>query len=173
MYIFFPVALVFVGMALIVGGSLMLSKVDAKTIATMHFSAGSVLVIGAIIQLTRGAILGDYLMACGFFLFGFTYVIFGAILLFGLDVKLAGWYGIMVAVFAAVFGIAALIAGDGGTAYMWLIWAFLWGWMFVEYVLPVKTPPRLFPIMLVIGGIISAFVPGILVLLDKWAALWS
>ncbi|NLF80632.1 MAG: hypothetical protein GX572_05515, partial [Clostridia bacterium] len=104
---------------------------------------------------------------------GFTYVIFGAILLFGLDVRLAGWYGVMVAVFAAVFGIASLIGGDGGTAYLWLIWAFLWGWMFVEYVLPVKTPPKLFPIMLVIGGIISAFVPGILVLLDKWAAIWS
>ena len=77
-------------------------------------------VIGAFIGLARGETMADFQLCCGFFLFGFTYLILAATLNFNLDIRVYGWYAGLVAIFALVFGINCIVLGDIGTAYLWL-----------------------------------------------------
>ena len=72
---FLPVALVFVGLVLIVNGLLNLGGANAKSVSVMAWVTGGLMVIGAFIGLARGETMADFQLCCGFFLFGFTYLL--------------------------------------------------------------------------------------------------
>jgi acid-activated urea channel len=168
MYIFLPVALVFVGFALIVNGSLFLSKSDSKSIGTMYGVVGFILVMGALIGLGRGGALMDYQLCTGFFLFGFTYVLLSLTNFLGLDLRLYGWYALLVAVFAIIFGTISLTSGFPWTASLWYMWAFLWGYGWVETVLKKSFGAWSTPVFCIILGLASAFIPGVLMFAGVW-----
>ena len=170
---FLPVALVFVGLVLTVNGLLNLGGADAKSCSVMDWVTGGLMVIGSFIGLFRAVALGDFQLCCGFFLFGFTYLILAAILTFGLDIKVYGWYAGLVAIFALIFGIVCLKGGDYGTAYLWLAWCLLWGWGCIESCTKVKSNPKFTPVFCVVEGILAAFVPGILMFLGAWGGIWA
>lgn len=170
---FLPVALVFVGLVLIVNGLLSIGGANAKSCSVMDWVTGGLMVIGAFIGLARGVELVDFQLCCGFFLFGFTYLILAAILTFGLDIRVYGWYAGLVAIFAIVFGIVCLIGGDYGTAYLWLAWSLLWGWGCIESCTKVKSNPKFTPVFCIVEGTIAAFIPGIMMFIGNWGSLWA
>lgn len=168
MYIFLPVALVFVGFALICGGALSFGKADNKTLGTIYGIVGFILVTGAIIGLARGQVLGDFQLYTGFFLFGFTYVILALTQFFGLDIRLYGWYAGLVTIFAVIFGTVCVTGGMPLTASLWYMWAFVWGYGFVEAITKKSLGAWATPTFCIIFGALSAFIPGILMFLGVW-----
>ncbi len=167
---FLPVALVFVGLVLITNGMLGLGGADAKSQSVMDWVTGGLMVVGAFIGLMRASALGDFQLCCGFFLFGFTYLILGATLCCNLDWKVYGWYAGLVAIFAAIFGIVCLTTGAYYTAYLWLAWCLLWGWGCISCCIKTDVNPKITPVFCIIEGFLAAFIPGILIFLGKWGA---
>ncbi len=167
-YYFLPVALVFVGFALICGGALSFGKADSKTMATIYGIVGFILVMGAIIGMARGVYVANFQLVTGFFLFGFTYVILCLTNLFGLDIRLYGWYAFLVTVFAVVFGTICVTGGAPWTAFLWFMWAFLWFYGFVEAVLKKSFGAWATPTFCLIVGLLSAFIPGIMMFAGWW-----
>ncbi len=161
------VALLFVGITLISNGSLILQKVDAKSMALMNVITAIVLIGGNFIGLSQAQTMMDYCNVGGGFLFGFTYAIIACNLLLGLDPKANGWYSIMVAVFAIIMGVSCLDSGAYNYAYLWFAWAILWGSTFVEAVL--KKPLGKFTAYLCIAeGIFAAFIPAMMMFFEIW-----
>ena len=134
----------------------------------MYACVGFILVMGAIIGLCRGTTLADFQLCTGFFLFGFTYVILALTQFLGLDLRLYGWYAFLVAVFSIVFGTVCVIGGTPFTAALWYMWAFLWGYGWVEYVLKKSFGPWSTPVFCIVIGFLSAFLPGVLMFLGVW-----
>ena len=170
---FLPVALVFVGLVLIVNGLLNLGGANAKSVSVMDWVTGGLMVIGAFIGLARGETMADFQLCCGFFLFGFTYLILAATLNFNLDIRVYGWYAGLVAIFALVFGINCIVLGDIGTAYLWLAWCLLWSWGCIESCTKVKSNPKFTPGFCIVEGALAAFIPGILMFLGVWNGIWA
>ncbi|MBQ1273896.1 MAG: acid-activated urea channel, partial [Cellulosilyticum sp.] len=80
-----------------------------------------------------------------------------------------------VAINAVVFGTMEGFLGDlylGVTpdirwAGIWYLWAILWGTAFVEDILGKKLG-KFTPILQIFEGIVTAWVPGILMLIGRW-----
>lgn len=109
----------------------------------------------------------DYQNVAGGMLFGFTYVYLAGNLLLGLDGRAYGWYSGMVAVFAVVMGTVLIPTGLYQYVYLWYAWAILWATGFIENVLK-KSLGKFTPILLILEGIFAAFIPAILMHLNKW-----
>lgn len=161
------VALLFVGITLISNGFLFLQKSDVKSIAVMNIITAIVLIGGNFIGLAQAETMMDYSNAGGGFLFGFTYVFIAANLLFGLDPKASGWYSGMVAVFACIMGVVSLQSGTWNYAYLWFAWTILWGATFVENILG-KSLKKGMSYLCIAEGIFAAFIPAVLMFLDKF-----
>ncbi len=160
-------SLLFVGITLVSNGALTLMNVDRKSIALMNIITAIVLVGGNFVALTNAQTMLDFSNVGGGFLFGFTYAIIAANLLFGLDGKAAGMFSIMVSIFAIIMGIDALQAGDVPFAILWFAWAFLWSTTFIENVLK-KPLGKFLPVLCILEGIFAAFIPSMLMFFEMW-----
>ena len=109
-------------------------------------------------------------------LFGFTYLFVAFNHLFALDGTPFAWFSSFVAVNALIFGwvegvsgSAALgIARDARWLLIWWAWAVLWGSAFFTDILGMKRFARWVPWLQIAEGVITAWIPGLLMLLGAW-----
>ena len=165
------VCLLFVGIVLINNGVCSLWKVDGKSAAVMNLFTGGLSVFINFVSLTQG----NYYAAGTGLLFGFTYFFVAADNIFRLDSRPFGVFSTFVAVNAVVFGIVEGVTGsaalgivpDWRWAAIWWLWAILWGSAFVTDIMK-KPLGRFVPCLQIFEGVVTAWIPGILLLLGLW-----
>ena len=165
------VCLLFVGIVLINNGICSLCHVDPKAAAVMNIFTGG---LSLFINFTN-LVLGNYYAAGTGLLFCFTYLFVAVNNIFGLEGRPFAWFSTFVAINAVVFGFvegicgsAALgISADWRWAAIWWLWAILWGTSFVTDILG-KPLGKFVPVLQVFEGIVTAWIPGVLLLLNLW-----
>jgi acid-activated urea channel len=118
---------------------------------------------------------GNYYAAGTGLLFGFTYLYVAFMDLFDLNPIPYAWFSTFVAVNAFIFGTvegflgseALGISADLRWAAIWYLWAILWGSAFVETILGKKLG-KFVPCLQIFEGVVTAWVPGLLMLLKLW-----
>ena len=165
------VCLLFVGIVLINNGGCSLAKVNKKSAAVMNILTGGLSLFINSVNLVQG---NSYAAGTGL-LFCFTYLFVAVMNIFDLDPLPFAWFSTFVAVNAVIFGIiegvtgsAALgIAPDWRWAAIWWLWAVLWGSSFVTDILG-KNLGRFVPCLQIFEGIVTAWIPGMMLLLNVW-----
>ncbi len=165
------VCLLFVGIVLINNGICNLCNVDGKAAAVMNIFTGGLSVFINFVNLVQG----NYYAAGTGLLFGFTYLFVAANNIFKLNGKTFAWFSTFVAVNAVVFGTLEGFVGsqalgiepDIRWAGIWYLWAILWGTSFVEEILGKKLG-KFTPCLQVFEGIVTAWIPGLLMMIGLW-----
>ena len=165
------VCLLFVGIVLINNGVCTLWDISGKAAAVMNIFVGGLSVVINIISLVQG----NYYAAGTGLLFGFTYLYVALIHIWELDTRPFAIFSGFVAVNAVVFGAIEGLAGssflglsaDWRWMVIWWLWAILWGSAFVTDILD-RDLGRFVPILQIVEGVITAWVPGVLLLLGAW-----
>jgi acid-activated urea channel len=165
------VCLLFVGIVLINNGLCTLLKINGKSAAIMNLFVGGLSVFINFVSLVRG----DYYAAGTGLLFGFTYLFVALNNILSLDTRPFAIFSTFVAINAVVFGVIEGITGssalgispDWRWAAIWWLWAILWGTAFFTDILK-KDLGKFVPILQVIEGVITAWIPGIMILTGIW-----
>lgn len=157
------VCLLYVGIVLINNGICRLSNIDSKSTAVMNIFTGTLSIIINVISL----VYGDYYSAGTGLLFGFTYLFVAINGIFKLDSRPFGWYSLFVAINAVFFAIISYIQGDWRFSIIWLLWAILWFTGFIESILK-KNLGKSVPMLQIFEGIVTAWIPGLLMLTNMW-----
>ena len=137
------VCLLFVGIVLINNGICNFYKVDGKSLAVMNIFTGGLSLFINFVNLVQG----NYF----------------------------AWFSTFVAINAVVFGTLEGFTGstalgiqpDIRWAAIWYLWAILWGTSFVEDIMGKKLG-KFVPALQVFEGIVTAWIPGVLMLIGKW-----
>lgn len=165
------VCLLFVGIVLINNGICTLCNVDGKSAAVMNILTGGLSVFINAVNLVQG----NYYAAGTGLLFGFTYLFVAFVKLGKLSPLPFAWFSTFVAINAIVFGTIEGITGstalnitpDWRWAAIWYLWAILWGSSFVEDICGKKLG-KFVPVLQVIEGVITAWIPGLLLIIGMW-----
>ncbi len=164
------VCLLFVGIVLINNGACTLMKVPPRSAAVMNiFTGGLSLIINVL-----GLIQGNWYAAGTGLLFCFTYLFVAVVDIFGLDDRPFHIFSVFVAVNAGIFGTVEGITGcaalgitpDIRWAVIWYLWALLWGTSLLA--LLKKDTGKLVPVLQIAEGVVTAWVPGVMMLLAAW-----
>jgi len=166
------VVLLYVGIVLINNGIARITDVDAKSSSVMNVFTGVLSIIINIITIVHGDFesidsIGDFYSAATGLLFGFTYLYVAANSIFNLDGRLYGWYSLFVAINTVPAAwIEFSVNGDWRMAVIWILWGILWLTGFIENVL--KKELKFVPYLAVFEGIVTAWIPGFLILTNLW-----
>jgi len=166
------VVLLYVGIVLINNGIARITDVDAKSASVMNVFTGLLSIIINIITIVHGDFesidsIGDFYSAATGLLFGFTYLYVAANSIFNLDGRLYGWYSLFVAINTIPAAwIEFTVNGDWRMAVIWILWGILWLTGFIENVL--KKELKFVPYLAVFEGIVTAWIPGFLILTNLW-----
>ncbi|MGW4554435.1 AmiS/UreI family transporter [Streptomyces sp. NPDC004365] len=122
------VGLLFVGAVLFMNGLLLLGRVDPKSAAVFNLFVGALQVLTpTYLIFTAGDDQMKILAASGIYLFGFTYLYVGIVLLADIDNICVGYYSLFVAIIALGYSFANFhLLKDYPFGVIWLYWAFLW-----------------------------------------------
>ncbi len=165
------VCLLFVGIVLINNGICTLSNIDKKSAAVMNIFTGGLSLFINFVNLIQG----NYYAAGTGLLFCFTYLFVAIMNIFDLNPLPFAWFSTFVAVNAIVFGFvegifgsqALGISADWRWAVIWWLWAILWGSSLVTDIFGKKLG-KFVPCLQVFEGVVTAWVPGVLMLLSVW-----
>ena len=165
------VCLLFVGIVLINNGICTLANVDKKSAAVMNIFTGGLSLFINCVNLAQG----NYYAAGTGLLFCFTYLWVAINNIFDRDSYPFAWFQSFVAVNAIVFGIVEGVTGcaslgieaDWRWAVIWWLWAVLWGSAFFTDILK-KDLKKFVPILQVVEGVITAWVPGVMLMIGVW-----
>jgi len=157
------VALFFIGAVLIVNGVGLTGRIDGKDSAPFNLLVGLLSLFINGLGLSRAAAMPDFFAVAGGLLFAFTYLYLAVVQWCGLKGVGLGWYCLFVAISALVF---AVTAGDARVIAMWLLWASLWFFFFLA--LGLGKTLRFLPGYTVLIGVVTCWVPGVLMLSGKW-----
>lgn len=155
------IVLLYVGAVLINNGIGRLYNIDEKSLSLMNLFTGGL----AVIIDTVNVIQGDYYSVGTGLLFGFTYLFIGLNGIFNLDKRPYAWYSLFVAITTIP---AAFIEFDDLRMFaIWILWGILWLTAFIEIILK-KNLGKFVPYLEIFEGIITAWVPGFLMLVGRW-----
>jgi acid-activated urea channel len=165
------VCLLFVGIVLINNGMCTLYKVDGKSAAVMNILVGGLSLFINFVSLVQG----NYYAAGTGLLFCFTYLFVAFSKILNLNPIPFAWFSTFVAINAVVFGtlegffgIDALgMSADWRWAVIWYLWAILWGTAFVEDIMKKKLG-KFVPCLQVFEGVVTAWIPGLLMMIGAW-----
>ncbi|HFD3573387.1 AmiS/UreI family transporter [Enterococcus hirae] len=167
------VILLYVGIVLISNGLYRLYELKDQSLVVMNYFTGGLGLILNIGSILIGVSTGKtnewfYGSATGL-LFAFTYLYTAINKTFNLDQRLYGWYSLFVSINAIPAGFLCLYGYGGNTLYglIWWLWGFLWLTGFIENILG-KNLGKLVGYISIIEGIITAWIPGMLMLLGLW-----
>ena len=165
--------LLYVARVLISNGVARLSNVDDKSVAIMNIFTGVLSVVCNIITICYAKFTNsqvDFYAAATGLLFGFTYLYVACNTIFNLDKRLYGWYSLFVAINSVPCGILAFngfCGDDWRMGIIWLLWGLLWLTGFIECVLN-KPLGKLVGYLGIFEGIVTAWIPGFLMLIGMW-----
>jgi len=159
--------LVFAGFALSLNGISYKIEMDSKAKGIVNLIVGLLIAINAIFQTAQATDFVTFGFAAAMWLFAINYFIIAAHTFFNSENwQVFGLYGLFAAIISLIFAIDTFHgAGPWELVYMWLMWAVLWGQGFLSITLGMKKVDKLTPHVLILNGIASTFIPGILILL--------
>lgn len=161
--------LFYVGAVLVVNGLLLLGVVSPKAAAPLNLFVGALQVVlptALLIQAQHAEAVAD---AAPLYLFGFTYLWVGVNALTGWGQEGLGWFSLYVAAAAlAMSAYSGLERSDGPFAVIWLYWAVLWFLFFWVLGLGRTALTRLTGWFAIVTGVVTAAVPGALLVTDHW-----
>lgn len=167
------IILLYVGMVLISNGLYRLYEQDDKSMVVMNYFTGGLgllLNLGSILigVATNQSNEWFYSSATGL-LFAFTYLYTAINSTFNLNQRLYGWYSLFVAINAIPAGLLCFNGIGGNVIYglIWWLWGVLWFTGFIENVLG-KNLGKSVGYLSIFEGIITAWIPGMLMLLSLW-----
>lgn len=167
------VILLYVGMVLMSNGFYRLANLKDHSIAVMNIFTGGlglVLNIGAIlIGVAQNRDASWFYASATGLLFAFTYLYVAINNCFHLDQRLYGWYSLFVAINTIPAGLLCFFGYGGNAMYgiIWWLWGILWLTGFIENVLN-KPLGRWVGWLSVVEGVVTAWIPGFLMLVNLW-----
>lgn len=164
------VGLLFVGAVLFLNGLLLLGKVDPKSAAVFNLFVGALQVLTpTYLIFTAGDDHMKILAASGIYLFGFTYLYVGVVLLAGIDNICVGYYSLFVAIVALGYSFVNFhLFKDYPFGVIWLYWAFLWFLFFLLLGLKKKSLSDYVGWVTAIEGWVTGVIPAALLLSGYW-----
>jgi len=161
------VNLLFAGFALTLNGVSYVIAVDNKVKGMANVLVGVVIAINAVFQTAQATDHVTFGFSAAMWLFALNYFIIAAhVLLKSENWKIFGLYGLFASVVSFIFmGEAIVISAPWELIYMWGMWGILWAQSFFAILVGVKVIDKLTPHILILNGIASTFVPGVLMLL--------
>lgn len=161
--------LLYVGIVLINNGLAGLLKFEPRAATFMNVTVGVISVFANFLTMAVLAVNGSpsaaYFAPATGLLFGITYLFNACNTLFAWDKRPYGWFSLFVAVNAVVAG---CLDSNFYGALIWYAWALLWLTGFIECALN-KPLGRFVPLLAVAQGIITAWIPGLLILSGRWS----
>ena len=158
------IVLLYVGIVLINNGISRLYNIDEKSAAVMNIFTGAL----AVIIDTVSVIQGEYYAVGTGLLFGFTYLFIAINSIFNLDKRPYGWYSLFVAIDTIPWAYLSFTQElDWRMSVIWVLWGILWFTAFIEIILK-KNLGNFVPYLAIFEGIITAWIPGFLMLVDRW-----
>ena len=158
------IVLLYVGIVLINNGISRLYGIDEKSSAVMNIFTGALAVIIDTVSVIQG---DTYAVGTGL-LFGFTYLFVAINGIFGLDKRPYAWYSLFVAINTIPCAYISLARElDWRMSVIWILWGILWVTAFIEIVLK-KNLGKFVPYLAIFEGIVTAWIPGYLMLVGKW-----
>ena len=161
------VVLLFVGFVLVINGLTLAGRIEAKEAAVFNLLVGLLSALAGVLGASRATTPADFLAVGSGLLFAFTYLYVAAVNGFGLRGTGLGWYCLCVAITALPVGWDAWQHGDGRMAAIWLTWSSLWALFFVDGCTRLRVKRFLAPYTVLVG-IVTCWIPGMLMLLGRW-----
>ncbi|MEU1464952.1 AmiS/UreI family transporter [Streptomyces sp. NPDC005727] len=164
------VGLLFVGAVLYLNGLLLLGKVDGRSAAVFNLFVGGLQVLTpTYLIFTAGNDSTKILAASGIYLFGFTYLYVGIVLLAGIDNIGVGYYSLFVAIVALGYSFANFhLLKDYPFGVIWLYWSFLWFLFFLLLGLKKTELSDYVGWVTAIEGWVTGVIPAALLLSGYW-----
>ncbi|MEU1617255.1 AmiS/UreI family transporter [Streptomyces sp. NPDC005722] len=164
------VGLLFVGAVLFMNGLLLLQKVDPKSAAVFNLFVGALQVLTpTYLIFTANGDQDKILAASGLYLFGFTYLYVGIVLLADIDNICVGWYSLFVAIVALGYSFVNFhLFKDYPFGVIWLYWAFLWALFFLVLGLGKSELSTYVGWVTAIEGWVTGVIPAALLLSGYW-----
>jgi putative amide transporter protein len=164
--------LLFVGAVLFVNGLALLGRVEPQAAAPINLFVGALLVVVVLyLALPAGEDLAPVFSAAGFLLFGFVYLYVGIVNLTGHAATGVGWYCAWAAVVSLLIALVTFARDDVKLGTLWLLWALLFTMFFLVLGLGLARLTTVTGWITVVEAIITATIPGLLLLLGAWAAM--
>lgn len=161
------VVLLFVGVILIVNGLAMAGRIEAKEAAVLNLLVGSLSAFAAVLGAIQATTPADFLAVGSGLLFAFTYLYVAGVNWFKFSGAGLGWYCLFVAITALPLSWDAYALGELRMAAIWLVWSSLWLLFFVDLCTRMQVKRFLAPYTVAVG-IITCWIPGMLMLLARW-----
>ncbi len=165
--------LLFVGSVLFVNGLALLGHVDPRAAAPINLFVGTLLLVVVLfLALPATDDLAPVFSAAGFLLFAFVYLYVGIGNLAGHAATGIGWYCAWAAGVSLVIAIVTFVRdGDVKLGTLWLLWALLFTMFFLVLGLGRESLTVVTGWITVTEAVITATIPGLLLLLGAWADL--
>ena len=157
------IVLLYVGIVLINNGIARLTNIDERSASVMNVFTGLLAVTLDIVM----AINEEFYSVGTGLLFGFTYLFVAANAIFKLDKRPYAWYSLFVAINTIPCAGVSFGENDWRMGIIWILWGILWLTAFIEIILK-KNLKNFVPYLAIFEGIVTAWIPGMLMLLDKW-----
>ena len=157
--------LLFAGFALSLNGLSYYVKIDRKMIGFANLMVGAIIFINSVIGVLQATSIEGYSNSAGGFLFAVNYFLIFISHIKEDNFKLFGFYELFASIISLIYVVSTAISGAYILTYLWVMWAVLWFEGFLDSFCNVKAMSKASPIVLLANGVLSTFVPGILILL--------
>ena len=158
--------IVFAGFALTLNGLSYIKEFDSRARGLANAFVGTIIGLNAIFQVANASCYVGFGISASMWLFAVNYFLIAAHVLLKADNwKVYGLYSLFASVASFVFAGEALVAGLWIMFYLWCMWGGLWAQHFIAISLDNKKVDKYTPHILILNGITSTFVPGLLILL--------
>jgi len=159
--------LLFAGFALTLNGISYIKPVDDKAKGISNAIVALIIAINAVFQISQAYNHIAFGFGAAMWLFAVSYFLVAIHILFkSTNWGAVGLYGLFAGLVSIAFAIDIIVAGGPWEmAYMWSMWSVLWLQSFFAISLNLNAINKVTPHVLILNGIASTFVPGILVLL--------
>ena len=161
------VNLLFAGFALTLNGFSYYTKIDNKVKGIANILVGIVIAINAVFQTSQATEFFEFGFSAAMWMFALNYFMIAAHLLVNSENwKAFGLYSLFAAIVSFTFTWDSVVTEAPIVfIYLWAMWGVLWGQSFLAILVGMKSVDKYSPHVLILNGIASTFVPGLLMLL--------